>query len=228
MDACGITRALDAIGERWALPVARELIFGPRRYSDLAATMPGVSTNILGARLRELVAAGVLVKRRLPPPAPATVYELTAWGAGLEPALIALGRWAAHTPVDLERQAFSASSLALSLKATFDPAAAAGVEADVRMVMGEDVFDAHVRDAEFTIGRAVDATSGQEALIDRRTETELRVSADPKTLATLIHQRLDPARAAAEGLVGIDGSSALMAAFVRCFTLPRPPMEGSS
>jgi len=90
-DACGITRALDLIGERWAIPVVRELILGPRRYSDLAAALPGVSTNILGSRLKELTAAGVVRKRRLGPPAAVTVYELTAWGTQLEPILIQLG-----------------------------------------------------------------------------------------------------------------------------------------
>src|SRR5690625_7752275 len=84
-DACGITRALDLIGERWALPVVRELLLGPRRYSDLREALPGISTNILGSRLKELTEAGVVHRRRLGPPAAATVYELTAWGAQLEP-----------------------------------------------------------------------------------------------------------------------------------------------
>src|SRR5690625_6272693 len=103
-DACGITRALDLIGERWALPVVRELLLGPRRYSDLREALPGISTNILGSRLKELTEAGVVHRRRLGAPAAATVYELTAWGAQLEPILLQLGRWVAHTPVDLDRK----------------------------------------------------------------------------------------------------------------------------
>src|SRR5699024_3353215 len=157
-DACGIARALDIVGERWAIPVIRELIFGPRRYSDLAAALPGVSTNILGSRLRELAEAGIVSKRRLPRPAAATVYELTDWGAQLEPALISLGRWAAHTPFDPQVQALSASSFALSLKTTFDPEAAAGVMMNVRLVMDDDVFDSWISAGTFAIGRALECT----------------------------------------------------------------------
>ena len=212
-DACGITRALDVVGERWAVPVVRELIFGPRRYSDLAAALPGVSTNILGSRLKELTTAHVVAKRRLPPPAATTVYELTPWGAALEPALIALGRWAAHTPTDLERQAFSASSFALSLKTTFDPLAAAGVHLDLSLVMGSDVFDAHIDDGDFSIRRA------------EATHAQVHLQAGPKELATLVYQRLDPAEELRRGAVQISGSLESVEAFIRCFTLPERPRE---
>lgn len=227
-DACGITRALDAVGERWALPVVRELVFGPRRYSDLAAALPGVSTNILGTRLKDLTETGVVGRRRLPPPAPSTVYELTPWGAALEPTLIALGRWAAHTPVDLAQQTFSASSFALSLKTTFDPRAARGVDVAVRLVMGADVFDAHIHEAEFTIARAVAAPGIDITSDDPPAGIHARIHADPKTLAALIYQRLDPTRAAMQGEARIDGSSALIATFASCFALPQPPTKGPS
>lgn len=215
-DACGITRALDVVGERWAIPVVRELIFGPRRYSDLAAALPGVSTNILGSRLKELAAADVVLKRRLPPPAGTTVYALTPWGAQLEPALIALGRWAAHTPADLEQQAFSASSFALSLRTTFNPTAATGVTLDLNLVMGTEVFEARIDDGDFTIGRA------------ETTDAHLRLHAGPKELAALVYQRLDPAEELRSGAVRIEGPLESVKTFTRCFTLPEPPMEGTS
>ena len=98
-DACGTAHALDLVGERWALLVMRELMFGPKRFSDLRASLPGISANVLTQRLEGLEAAGVLVRRRLPPPAAAQVYELTAWGYESEPIFQALGRWAARSPV---------------------------------------------------------------------------------------------------------------------------------
>jgi DNA-binding HxlR family transcriptional regulator len=94
---CPIAHALSLVGERWALLIARELLKGPHRYSDLAAGLPGIGTNILATRLRELEAAGVVHKRKLPPPAASTVYELTEYGAGLEEVIHALARWGART-----------------------------------------------------------------------------------------------------------------------------------
>lgn len=95
-DACPIARALDVVGERWALLVVRELLLGPQRFSDLRRALPGASTNMLADRLRELAEHGVVTRRRLPPPAAATVYELTEHGRELTPALEALGAWGAR------------------------------------------------------------------------------------------------------------------------------------
>ncbi len=223
-DACGITRALDVIGERWALPVVRELIFGPRRYSDLAAALPGVSTNILGSRLKELVGAGVIYKRRLSPPAAATVYQLTPWGAELEPILISLGRWAAHTPVELEEQSFSASSFALSLRTTFDAQATREAHLHLKFLMGEDIFDARIHQASFSIGRIPEHGGGTPDAGHSAGSAATSVHADPKTLAAIVYAGLDPAEASRETHVHIDGSPATVTAFAHCFTLPTPPM----
>ena len=94
---CPIAHALGAVGERWSLLIVRELLHGPRRYTDLAQALPGIGTNILAARLRELESADVLVKRKLPPPTPVTVYELTDQGRGLHPVLHELARWGARS-----------------------------------------------------------------------------------------------------------------------------------
>ncbi len=94
-DACPIARALDAIGERWALLVVRELLLGPQRFSDLRRALPGASSNMLTDRLRELEARGLARRRTLPPPAASSVYELTVRGRELEPVLDALGAWGA-------------------------------------------------------------------------------------------------------------------------------------
>jgi DNA-binding HxlR family transcriptional regulator len=98
-DACAIARALDVLGERWALLVVRELLLGPQRFSDLRRALPAASSNLLSDRLRELAGRGVIRRRQLPAPAGARVYELTEWGQDLEPVLLALGAWAMPVPL---------------------------------------------------------------------------------------------------------------------------------
>ncbi|HEY1676004.1 MAG TPA: helix-turn-helix domain-containing protein [Streptosporangiaceae bacterium] len=97
-DACGIARALDVVGERWALLVLRELLFGPQRFSDLRRGLPGASSNLVADRLRELTARGVVQRRKLAPPAGSWVYELTEWGRELDPVIVALGNWGLRVP----------------------------------------------------------------------------------------------------------------------------------
>ena len=102
----------------------RELMLGPKRFSDLRADLPGISANVLTQRLEGLEAAGVLVRRKLPPPASAQVYELTPWGYESEPIFQALGRWAARSPAHDPTLPLSAVSLLLSFRTMFDPARA--------------------------------------------------------------------------------------------------------
>jgi DNA-binding HxlR family transcriptional regulator len=94
---CPIAHALDVVGDRWALLVVRELMQGPKRYTDLAEGLPGIGTNILAARLRDLEAAGVVTKKTLPPPAASRVYELTAYGQELKPVMRELALWGARS-----------------------------------------------------------------------------------------------------------------------------------
>jgi DNA-binding HxlR family transcriptional regulator len=97
-DRCGIARALDAVGDRWALLVVRELLLGPKRFTDLRTGLPRVSPDVLAQRLRELEDAGVVRRDHLPPPAASHVYELTERGRELEPVILALGRWGSREP----------------------------------------------------------------------------------------------------------------------------------
>jgi DNA-binding HxlR family transcriptional regulator len=90
---CGLARALDRVGERWTLLVVRNLLLGPRRYSDLLEELPGLTTNLLAARLREMEKLGLVHKRAALSPVRANVYELTPMGRALEPALMELARW---------------------------------------------------------------------------------------------------------------------------------------
>jgi DNA-binding HxlR family transcriptional regulator len=97
-DRCGIARALDAIGDRWALLVVRELLLGPKRFTDLRAGLPRVSPDVLAQRLRELESVGVLRRDTLPAPAASQVYELTERGRELKPVILELGRWGSRQP----------------------------------------------------------------------------------------------------------------------------------
>jgi DNA-binding HxlR family transcriptional regulator len=97
-DRCGIARALDAVGDRWALLVVRELLLGPKRFTDLRDGLPRVSPDVLAQRLRELEAAGVLRRDSLPPPAASQVYELTQRGRELRTVILELGRWGSGEP----------------------------------------------------------------------------------------------------------------------------------
>lgn len=123
-DACGIARALDVVGERWALLIVRELLLGPQRFSDLRHALPKASSNLVADRLRELDGHGVLRRRKLAPPAGAWVYELTDWGRRLEPIVLALGEWGTHVPLPATPTTLSATSVLLFLRSQARPGAA--------------------------------------------------------------------------------------------------------
>lgn len=115
-DPCSVARSLDVIGERWALLVVRELLFGPKRFNDLLAGLTGASPNVVSQRLRELIGHGVIHRRDLGPPSNVRVYELTDWGRELEPVLFQLGQWGSRAPLPPDGRQ-SLDSLMLSVKA---------------------------------------------------------------------------------------------------------------
>ena len=118
-EACPVAHSLDIVGDRWALLVVRELRLGPKRFSDLQASLPRAGPNVLAARLRELTESGVLIRRRLPPPAGSPVYQLTEWGAELEPVFEALARWGMRSPVVKREGRLSADSVMLAVRSFF-------------------------------------------------------------------------------------------------------------
>jgi DNA-binding HxlR family transcriptional regulator len=124
-DACGIARALDVVGERWALLIVRELLLGPQRFSDLRRALPAASSNLVADRLRELVGRGVVRRRKLSAPAGSWVYELTEWGRELEPIVLALGGWGLRVPLPPEPTTLSATSVLLFLRGSAHPDPAA-------------------------------------------------------------------------------------------------------
>src|ERR1700682_5998806 len=118
-EGCAVAHALDLIGERWALLIVRELLLGPKRFTDLRAGMPGASADVLAQRLRDLSESGVVRRKKLPPPAGSEVYEITEWGADLEPVITHLGRWGSRSATFDPAADSSVDSLVLSLRALF-------------------------------------------------------------------------------------------------------------
>jgi DNA-binding HxlR family transcriptional regulator len=161
-DPCGIARALDLVGERWALLVVRELLLGPKRFTDLRVGLPHVGPDMLAQRLRELEQAGVLQRAKLPRPAGARVYELTEWGQQLEPVVLALGLWGSQAPFPTGHGELGVDALVLALKTLFDPAGADGlIGRKFELRLGEDVFALRVgeRELQAVRGSAGDATA---------------------------------------------------------------------
>jgi DNA-binding HxlR family transcriptional regulator/putative sterol carrier protein len=150
---CGLAYALDIIGERWTPLIIRELIAGPRRFKDLLDGLPGISTNLLSERLKSLEEAYILYRRTLPPPAGSTVYELTAVGQALEPALIELGRWGSQfVPPSAEGACvLQLNSYALSLKTFFRKELAQGLDETYALHIDNEVLYVHIAHGEIDI-----------------------------------------------------------------------------
>jgi DNA-binding HxlR family transcriptional regulator len=154
-DACGTAHALDLIGERWSLLVLRELMLGPRRFSELKADLPGISANVLAQRLVELEQRGLVRKARLPPPASVQVYEATDWGLEAEPIVQALGRWAARSPRHDPTLPISGVSILLSFRTMIDRDQTRGLDARIGFRFGESGYVARLHDGEITVARGV-------------------------------------------------------------------------
>ena len=209
-DGCAAAHALDLVGERWALLVVRELLLGPKRFTDLRAGLPQASPNVLAQRLRDLEAAGVVRRRKLPPPAASKIYELTGWGMELEPVIIRLGRWGARSPSRPRDAGLSVDSLILSFRAMFDPRAAEGVEAVYELRLGEDRFRAEVIEGRFEVARG-----GAE-------RPDATIETDPGTLAALVYEDRPLAEALRSGDVEIEGDELAVERLLGLFTLPEP------
>ena len=152
-DACAAAHGMDLIGERWSMPLIRELLFGPRRFGDLKASLNGISANVLTQRLDGLEKAGVLIRRKLPPPASVQVYELTPWGYESAPIFQALGRWAVRSPAHDPARPFSPVSLMLSFRTMMDAAQAGDFAARIAFRIDEEDFFWAREDGEVQVGR---------------------------------------------------------------------------
>src|ERR1700749_458597 len=155
-DSCGIARALDIVGERGALLVVRELLLGPKRFTDLRAGLPRVGPDMLAARLRELEEAGVVRRGTLSPPAASKGYELTEWGAEIAPALVALGRWGSRAPMPDGAPALGIDAAVVALETTFDAEAAGWADATYQLALAEQVFPLEVAAGRLEIAHVPD------------------------------------------------------------------------
>jgi len=209
-DGCAAAHALDLVGERWALLVVRELLLGPKRFTDLRAGLPGASPNVISQRLRDLEGAGIVRRRKLPPPAASRVYELTEWGEELEPVIVRLGRWGARSPSKPRDAALGVDSLVLSMRTMFDPRATEGFGASYELRFGEDRFRAVVDDGRFEISRG--SAEGADAIVE----------ADSNTLAGLLYAGRPLAEALESGELKVEGNRAAFERFLGLFPLPEP------
>ena len=202
-DPCGIARALDVVGERWALLVARELIFGPKRFVQLRDGLHGVSPNVLSQRLRDLEEAGI-VRRRADPPAGVAIYELTARGRALEPVLLELGRWGTQQPMTAHGE-LSVNALLVALKTVFDPATA--VHATFALRVDGDWFRVTVA------GDSIDIARG------RSERPAVTFDTDAATLRSVA---FGPSRSAMPSgtAAAVDGDRLLAERFPRCSSSP--------
>lgn len=207
-DGCAAAHALDVIGERWALLVVRELVLGPKRFTDLRAGLPKASPNVLSQRLRELEHNGVVHKRRLPPPAATQVYELTPWGAELEPILRSLGRWGVRSPRMPFETAIGGDSVILALRTMFAPVDDATVA--VQLWFGHDHFGAVVADGRLTVERR-DLDSADATL-----------DTDPETLKRVVLGKAPLTEAITAGTATVYGDHSALERFVDQFRLPVP------
>src|SRR4051794_12705 len=152
-DRCGVARALDLVGERWALLVVRELLLGPKRFTDLRTGLPHVGPDVLAQRLRELEQSGIVRRATLPPPAGSRVYELTERGRRLEEVVVALGRFGSVAPFPPGDAQIGVDAVVIALKSLFDPTAADGLTASYELRLGEQRFALEVADGRLGVQR---------------------------------------------------------------------------
>lgn len=210
-EACRFAYALDLVGERWALLVVRELLLGPKRFTDLRVGLPHASPNILSERLRELEASGVVRRRELPPPAATHVYELTEWGAELEPIVTRLGAWGARSPVPPESLEIGPDSIVLALRSLFDPARADGLEGTYGLRVAGDAYTVHIAAGELELERG-EAEDPAVAI----------AAPDAATLAAVLTDQLPLAQALASGAVEVEGGKRDARRFLALFPMPEP------
>lgn len=209
-DGCAAAHALDLVGERWALLIVRELVLGPKRFTDLRAGLPGVSPNVLAQRLRELDRLGVLRHRRLPPPAASAVYELTPWGRELGPVLRDLARWGVRSPWMPRGCSIGVDSFVLAMRTMFDPAAAAGYTAAYELRLDVHVFRAAVTAEAFDAVRG--AAESPDAVVTGAVDA----------LAGVVFWGRSLGDAVRSGDLTVDGDLEAVERLVTFFPLPEP------
>ena len=209
---CGLARALDVLGERWTMLVVRELLIGPKRFRDLMDGLPGIGANALSARLKSLEADGLVTRRRLPPPAASTVYDLTERGRALDPVVRELIRWGVDLlgrPAPGER--FRPGWLVTTMRALFDPSLATGLTREYRLQVDDEVFTVRLDDGK------LDVFQGEGG------QPDLALSTDSDTVLAVGSGELSAEDAIHQGRITVDrGEPDEALAFVGMIRLPTP------
>ena len=205
---CSLAYSLDVIGERWTLLLIRELLTGPKRFTDLLRNLPGIGANLLTARVKDLEEFGVLERKTLPPPAASAVYDLTDLGRALQPALIELVRWGSKLPREPEGKEYSRPGWAiLAMHAAFQPENAKGIKETYEFRIGEEVFYARIDDGAIETG---EGSAGSPDLV---------IVADPQTFLDL-GSNLPLVQAIVSGMVRLEGDESAVQRLTRVFGLP--------
>lgn len=206
---CGLVRAVEMIGERWALPIVRDLLVEPKRYTDLRNGLPRIPTNILSSRLKELEATGVVQRRILPRPDGSVVYELTEYGHELEDVVLGLARWGARSLGEpREDEIVTAASLIMALRATYHAETAAGLSASYELHIDPDIV-LHV----VFIDGAVEIAEGAHPVPD------LVIAPVGQAMKQLMAGELTPQAALGNGSIRISGDPALLSEFADIFRI---------
>jgi DNA-binding HxlR family transcriptional regulator len=206
-EGCAIAHGLDLVGERWALLVVRELLLGPKRFTDLKKGLPNASPNVLSERLQELERAGIVKRDKLPPPAASQVYALTDWGRELEPTVIALGHWGARSPSLPHEAPVGADSVVLAIKGRLG---ADGLRATYELRLGEDRFRLAVS------GQGIEAARGEAE------HPDATIEAEPKALYAVLFEGRSLAAALRAKEIRIEGDRAAVERLVQ-----RPELDSN-
>lgn len=211
---CGLAYALDLVGERWTLLLIRELVAGPRRFKDLLSGLPGISTNLLAERLKELEQAALVRRRVLPPPAGSTVYELTAVGQALEPTLLELGKWGSQfVPASADADSvLRAGSYALTLKTFFRPEQAQDINETYALHIDNEILVVQIK------AGTIDVQQG-----DPRNAAFV-LQADVGSYLALLQGKIAADEALASGVLRLEGDRSALDRFLRICGLPRPEL----
>ena len=207
-DACGTALAMELVGERWSLLIVRELMFGPRRFGEIKNGLGGISANVLTQRLEGLEVAGILTRRKLPPPASVQVYELTEWGYQSETAIQELGRWAVRSPAHDPSLPLSPASLMMSFRTMLAREAVGDLDAVIGFRLGPDVFRTRLASTGFTVARAEPG------------DAALTFTGVPPAIAAVVYGGLPLDHAEAADMLTLTGDRALAERFVTLFPLP--------
>lgn len=194
---CGVAKALDALGDRWTLLIVRDLLLGPRRYTDLHVGLPGITTNLLAKRLREMQDRGLLEKRVEPPPSASTVYALTELGRELEPVVLALGRWGARYLEDPRDDVTRPRWAMVSLMRRYRGLGPASRGHVLSYRVGDDPY-------ELRLGERLEVKDGTPD------DADVRLESDAPTFFRLVSRRASAAELIDAGDLRLEGSRELL------------------